>query len=114
VYISPEDVSSTGSSDTVDNALLLDYVEELKQRIRFLENQLEKDRDEWREEARRKDHIIMALTQRIPELEPAPASDSSPDARESPVTASEEAGKGQVPPEPENAKSEPWWRRIFR
>ena len=37
----------------------------------------------WQEEARRKDHIIAALTERIPELEPA----SEP--QESPVTASE-------------------------
>jgi hypothetical protein len=37
----------------------------------------------WQEEARRKDHIIAALTERIPELEPA----SEP--RESPVAASE-------------------------
>jgi hypothetical protein len=41
-------------------------VTELRNRIQFLETEL-MDR---KEESRRKDHIIAALTQRIPELEP--------------------------------------------
>lgn len=64
----------------------------------------------WQEEARRKDHIIAALTERIPELE-------GPRARQgSSVTASEDVGN--TPP-PRNGTEQPrsprrtWWRRLF-
>ena len=74
----------------------------------------------WQEEARRKDHIIAALTERIPELE-APA---SPEPRESPVTASERPysthahpeGYGTSPQEAEQSlhpRERSWWRRFF-
>lgn len=62
----------------------------------------------WQEEARRKDHIIAALTERIPEL-PPPDMPSS-DTRESSVSASEEPDRGKVPPEEERRS---WWRRFF-
>jgi hypothetical protein len=51
------------------------------------------------EELRRKDHIIAALTERIPELE------ASPEAREAPQTSSEDASGTPPPPS--------WWRRFF-
>jgi uncharacterized coiled-coil protein SlyX len=57
----------------------------------------------WQEESRRKDHIIAALTERIPELEAAP------EAREAPETASEEPG-GPQPPEQQRRS---WWRAFF-
>jgi predicted ArsR family transcriptional regulator len=63
--------------------------------IEFLRSELAA----WQEEARRKDHIIAALTERIPELE-APAS-SAPESRESPVTVSGEPGRRS------------WWRAFF-
>jgi hypothetical protein len=70
---------------------------------------------EWlRREVERKDTLLMSLMQRIPELEPASVSDSSSDASDSTVTVSEQESKGQAPPDQETAKSEPWWRRIFR
>src|SRR5829696_4185285 len=59
----------------------------------------------WQEEARRKDHIIAALTERIPAIE-APA---SPETRESPETASAPAEGGEAPSE----ERRPWWRRWF-
>lgn len=72
-----------------------------------------------RAELERKDHLlaqmnanIAALTERIPAIEP-PA-EVPPDEPESPVTASEEGANAQVPPEPETAEPQPWWRRIFR
>jgi hypothetical protein len=60
---------------------------------------------DWKEEARRKDTIIMSLTQRIPELEPAQ------EPRESPQTASEPRPDAQAPREEE--RPVPWWRRFF-
>ena len=87
-----------GESHDVDNAVLLDYVETLKDRITHLE-----------EESVRKDHIIMSLTQRIPELE-APS-----ETREAPVAGSEESSSTQVPLEREEEpfRERSWWRRFF-
>ena len=48
--------------------------------------------------------IIAGLTQRIPAIDAG-------DERESHLSASEEAGEGEVPPEQE--KSVSWWRRLF-
>jgi hypothetical protein len=62
----------------------------------------------WQEESRRKDHIIAALTERIPELEPA--REASPEPRGSSTTPSEEESKGETPPDTERRG---WWRRLF-
>ena len=100
VYLTPDDTRDNTVNYTVDYAL----VTELKDRIRFLEEELA-DR---KEEARRKDSIIMSLTQRIPELEPAPQ------PPESDVTASEEQNKGDVPQDSaEDEIKQSWWRRVF-
>jgi len=77
-----------------------ELVEELRDRVRSLE--------EANRENRR---IIAALTSRIPELE-APREE----ARESPVSASEE--EPSTPSEPAGTpetpiSQRPWWRRIF-
>jgi hypothetical protein len=74
-----DDVYTPPNSDVRD-----ELVEELRYRIRYLE-----------EESHRKDSIILTMAQRIPELE---ALTEGP--RESPETASEEERR-------------PWWKRIF-
>ena len=71
-----------------------ELLEELKDRIRYLE-----------EESRRKDHLLAAALERIP-----PALEASSDAQESPTEASEGGGEGAVPPEEERRS---WWRRWF-
>ena len=96
VYLTDEETSS----QPLTNGVVNDYINALKYQI----ESLEQDKEEWKEEARRKDHIIMALTQRIPELE---AAETKPEA---PVTNSTETGKGDVPSE---AQKPSWWRRIF-
>jgi hypothetical protein len=97
--------------------------------IEFLRSELAA----WQEEARRKDHIIAALTERIPELE-APA---SPEPRGSSVPGSEEPYSTHAPPMPDYPVERPereedtlygtsaqeaedslqrrtsWWRRFF-
>ncbi len=79
-------------------------LDELKDRIRFLEAEL----DDRKDEARRKDSIIMALTQRVPELEPPS------ETRGSPQAASEEPGKGDVSPGLHHHVEKPsWWRKFF-
>jgi hypothetical protein len=82
------------------------HLETLEKYIARLEAELE-DR---KEEARRKDHIIAALTQRIPALEAPP--EAPPDVREPPETASEEPDKG-APPPPTGEERRPWWVRLF-
>jgi excisionase family DNA binding protein len=60
------------------------------------------------EELRRKDHIIAALAERIPELE-APGEKQSGSE-----TITEELGKDDVPPEPhEPSERRSWLRRFF-
>jgi hypothetical protein len=104
VWVDPtetvKETSSETSSETskdVDDAVLLDYVETLKERIRHLE-----------EESRRKDHLLAAALERIPAIEPPP--DTPQEPQESPESASEEEGKGEAPPQEERRS---WWRRLF-
>ena len=59
------------------------YISALRSENELLRRELE----DWKEEARRKDHLIAALVQRVPELEAAP------EARESPASSSEEPGR---------------------
>src|SRR5918998_647657 len=73
--------SAAPSPDTVTS--MSDVVDSLEEQVDYLRRQLEV----WQEEARRKDHIIAALTERIPELEPAREASTGP--RESPQAASE-------------------------
>ncbi len=107
VFLPDEEVGDQPNDNSVVNGVVNDYINALKSQIDSLGLQiesLEHDREEWKEEARRKDHIIMALTQRIPELEAAE------EPRESVVTAGKDEAKGDVPPE---AQKPSWWRRIF-
>jgi hypothetical protein len=82
---------------------------ELRDRLRYVEGQLEAER-QAHAEARR---IIAGLVERIPAIE-APA---SPEATESPSEATEQPGR--VGPQPavggeqEPAEPRSWWRRVF-
>ena len=85
VWLDPTETSKETSSKTsketsrdVEDGVLLDYVETLKERIRHLE-----------EESRRKDHLLAAALERIPELPPPDT--SSPEPRESSETASDDS-----------------------
>jgi excisionase family DNA binding protein len=79
------------------NADLRDQVEHLRREL-----------DTRNEELRRKDTIIMAMTQRIPELEPAP------EPRDAPETASEGVGGREVSRESqEPAERRSWLQRFF-
>lgn len=72
----------------------------IQDQVDYLRQQLEV----WQEEARRKDHIIAALVERVPELEPASAPRESPDM-------DSEGSVGEEPSEPASTRS--WWRRFF-
>jgi excisionase family DNA binding protein len=64
---------------------------------------LKRELEDRKEEARRKDAILMTMAQRIPELE-API-----ETRESPVTASQESSSTT----PHNEERPSWWRTFL-
>jgi hypothetical protein len=104
VYPTAVDTGHNGVQTTGDPGLL----DELRDRIRFLENELADRKDEALrrdEEARRKDAILLTLAQRVPELE-APA-----EATQSPTVAAN--GEEQDLATPESEKRS-WWKRFFQ
>ena len=83
-----------GPHDGVQDSVHAARAEELRDRVRFLEAELE-----------RKDAILMTMAQKMPELE-APSEPTG-----SPVSADEGAESSTAPPEQEKPLS--WWRRFF-
>jgi hypothetical protein len=71
--------------------------------IRVLSEQLEAERTASAELRR----IVAGLVQRVPELEAAP------EPRDAPMTAAEQAGKGDVSNDQNEPQQRSWWRRIF-
>jgi excisionase family DNA binding protein len=89
-----------------------ELVEELRDRVHYLERVLEEEREARTEERRRHDTLMAQLMQRIPELE-APS-----ETRESPQPGEEVPEKAEAEPrpatgEPQEAERTPWWRRVF-
>jgi hypothetical protein len=93
--------------ETSSSRLEEPLIEELRDQVGYLREQLRREQDAHAE-ARR---IIAALTARIPEIE-APS-----EPREAPTEATEQPGRvgPQTPLESAQAGSQraPWWRRIF-
>jgi hypothetical protein len=103
-YPSSEGISGTeGGLHHVHNELV-ELVEELRERVRFLERQVEEEREANRENRR----LLAAALERIPPQIEAPRDE--PESRE---TASEEPTDTTPPPEQQEATSRPWWRRMF-
>ena len=74
---------------------------------------LKQELEDRKEEARRKDAILMTMAQRIPELEAAREASASPEAREGHVTASDGADKGKGPSEQQEPSQRRSWLRAF-
>jgi hypothetical protein len=111
VWIDPPDgdrsLGQTVSASDSHQAIL----EAKDETIELLRRELEM----WQEESRRKDHFLAALTERIPELEPAreTPSEATPEPRESPVSA-EGLPYGTSPQEAqESLHKRSWWQRWF-
>ena len=78
----------------------------MQARIRYLESQVEEER----EARRRADTLLARLMDRLPELE-APQ-----ETRESPETVEEEPERAEPRPatvEAQEGVQRPWWRRVF-
>jgi hypothetical protein len=99
VYLDPEDGATGTGIDTGMDTLL----QSLQDQIAYLRQEAE----DWKEEARRKDTIIMSLTQHIPELQ---APTESPGSLQ---TASEGAAKGHPWGQQESSQRRSWLRRFF-
>jgi hypothetical protein len=87
-----------------------DLVEELRDRVHYLERMLEDEREARTEERRRRDTLMAQLMQRIPQLE---APSEAPEASE---TADEQQGRGEphsATVEDQQGTPRPWWRRVF-
>ena len=107
VYLSP---TETGQADGIASDQAFDQASDQSLLIARLENEVEylrREAEDWKEEARRKDTIIMTMAQRIPELEPA----SEP--RESPASTIKRDGTEELPENQEKAAERSWWRRLF-
>jgi hypothetical protein len=78
------------------------YIDALKSHINSLEDEVQT----WRVEALLKDHLLAAALERIPAIEPP----SSPEASESPLSASD-AQDGS--PTPSDGERPSWLRRFF-
>jgi hypothetical protein len=84
--------------------------QEMQERIRYLESQVEEER----EARRRADTLLARLMDRLPELEPPQETPTEPPG--SPETARDTGERGAAsssPPAPETPAERPWWRRIF-
>jgi hypothetical protein len=93
---------SQGPSETYRDEL----VEELRSRVRFLEDQLEQANERDRENRR----IVAALTSRIPELE---APQERPGGSETVEQEPEGAEPRPDTPGTQEGVRRPWWRRVF-
>jgi hypothetical protein len=82
-----------------------ELLDELKDRIAFLQRQLETEQPASAELRR----IVAGLVQRVPELEPA--REASLEPRDAPETAAEEPGGVGAASEQERTVS--WWRRLL-
>ena len=86
------DRTSHDSDMTALVASMQDQIDTLKQEL-----------EDWKEQARRKDHLLAAALERIPALE------EPSEPREEPETTSATAEGVEVAEE----ESRPWWRRWF-
>lgn len=100
-----QDSRQDGAQDATQDVSQAALVEVLQQELQDWK-EVVRTRDE---ELRRKDHIIAALTERIPEIE-APQ-EAAGEGRDVPVTASEASGNGEDRADAEKPVS--WWRRFF-
>ncbi len=101
VYLNTQD-RATGTGTGAGMSTL---VQSLQDQIAYLRQEAE----DWKEEARRKDTIIMSLTQRIPELEaPTGPREASDAAMDSAANGDDMPSQSQEPSERRS-----WWRKFF-
>ena len=114
VWVDGDSSETKPGLDGEYNALISakdETIEELRDRARYLERQLDQEREARTEERRRHDTLLAQLMTRIPELEAPSAprnghetATAEPDREEHrPATVGAQGG----------AEPRPWWRRWF-
>ena len=110
MYLSPSDNHSNTKSmcnNTGHSTYTYSFIRSLEDQMGFLRREVE----DWKDDSRRTDAIIMSLTQRIPELE---GPREPPDA---PQAVAKNAGGVEARPFTEEAQEgserRSWWRRWF-
>jgi|SRR5215208_5676838 len=93
-----------------------ELVEELRDRVRYLERRLDEEREARTEERRRHDTLMAQITSRIPQIEAS--QEPPPDASGAPETVTDEQqGRGPMPegasPQTGAENRRPWWQRMF-
>ena len=97
----------TDTPDDMSQSDLTTLTSELRDRLRYVEGQLEAER-QAHAEARR---IIAGLVERIPAIEaPSETSGSPEPVAEEPERAEPRPGTSEA----QEAAQKPWWRRLFR
>ncbi len=111
VWVSPGETRHAASRDEADKSRDTEtLVEEMRDRLRYVEGQLEAERQAHGETRR----LLLSALEKIPPAIEAPA---SPEPRESPESpADEQQGRGPItdhggPQEPAQRRS--WWRRLL-
>jgi predicted transcriptional regulator len=100
VWVDVEQYAEQHANDAPEVAdVLREQNGDLREQIEFL-----------RDELRRKDTIIMAMTQRIPELEPAQERAEAPETTTEPGRVETHPASGGAQ---EGSERVSWWRRMF-
>jgi helix-turn-helix protein len=110
VRITDDNAETNGESHAENTGYTGDVgrelIDELRDRVGFLERQLETEQAASAELRR----IVAGLVQRVPELEAAPETREAP---ESAARTSDTAEPRSTTEEQQEQTSRPWWRRIF-
>jgi hypothetical protein len=102
--------STSQANQTANTGVPVDQsalIEALRDQI----EDLRRERDEWREQARVADRLLSAALERIP-----PQLEAPQETRESPETVVEEPERAEPRPDVGGAQEgarRPWWRRVF-
>jgi hypothetical protein len=129
IYVHVDTATDAAMDDGMDEAMDAStdqsaLVASLQEQVLFLrdvlqsrDEELRQREAEYREESRRKDHLLAAALERIPAIE-APQ-EIPRDERDSDLTATEAVGDTRTPPDhrgdshSSSPTGESWWRRWF-
>jgi hypothetical protein len=131
VWISPGETRHAASRDDAEESRdTAPLVEEVRDRLRYVEGQLEAERQAHAETRR----LLLSALEKIPpaieppseargspteateqpgRVEPQPAVGEAQELRESSEMHMPEAGGGPLPHDQQRASERPWWRRVF-
>jgi hypothetical protein len=124
VWISPGETRHAASRDDAEESRdTAPLVEEVRDRLRYVEGQLEAERQAHAETRRL---LLSALEKIPPAIEPPsevretpseateqPGREGAQEAQESSEMHMPEAGGGPLPRDQQRASERPWWRRMF-